>query len=81
MHQSGGNPAHRLCAFKGQVRGKKIVTLFYMVTMFFGGGLIPTYLVIRNLHMLNTIWALVLPGCLSVYNMICGENLFQIQYF
>ena len=34
--------------------GKKIVTLFYMVTMFFGGGLIPTYLVIRNLHMLNT---------------------------
>ena len=37
--------------------GKKIVTLFYMVTMFFGGGLIPTYLVIRNLHMLNTMWS------------------------
>lgn len=57
--------------------GKKIVTLFYMVTMFFGGGLIPTYLVIRNLHMLNTMWALVLPGCLSVYNMIVARTFFK----
>lgn len=57
--------------------GKKIITAFYMVTMFFGGGLIPTYLVIRNLHMLDTYWALILPGCLGVYNMIVARTFFQ----
>ena len=57
--------------------GKKIITAFYMVTMFFSGGLIPTYLVIRNLHMLDTYWALILPGCLGVYNMIVARTFFQ----
>ncbi len=57
--------------------GKKPITLFYMITMFFGGGLIPTYLVVKNLHMLNTLWALVLPGCLSVYNMIVARTFFK----
>lgn len=57
--------------------GKKIVTIFYMITMFFGGGLIPTYLVVRNLNMLNHVWALVLPGCLSVYNMIVARTFFK----
>lgn len=57
--------------------GKKPVTIFYMITMFFGGGLIPTYLVIKNLHMLNTIWSLVLPGCMSVYNMIVARTFFK----
>ena len=57
--------------------GKKIITLFYVVTMFFGGGMIPTYLVIKNMGMLNTIWSLVLPGCLSVYNMIVARTFFK----
>ncbi|MDO4293271.1 MAG: carbohydrate ABC transporter permease [Eubacteriales bacterium] len=57
--------------------GRKIITMFYMVTMFFSGGLIPTYLVVRNLQMLNSIWALVLPGCLSVYNMIVARTFFK----
>jgi putative aldouronate transport system permease protein len=57
--------------------GKKPITLFYMITMFFGGGLIPTYLVIKNLHMLNSIWALILPGSLSVYNMIVARTFFK----
>ena len=56
--------------------GKKIITAFYMVTMFFSGGLIPTYLVIRNLHMLDTYWALILPGSLGVYNMIGARTFF-----
>ena len=47
--------------------GKKPITIFYLITMFFGGCLIPTYLVIQRLQMLTTIWALILPGCLSVY--------------
>lgn len=57
--------------------GKKIVTIFYMITMFFGGGLIPTYLVIKNMQMLNSMWALILPGCLSVYNMIVARTFFK----
>ena len=57
--------------------GKKPITVFYMITMFFGGGMIPTYLVVKNMKLLNTIWALVLPGCLSVYNMIVARTFFK----
>ena len=57
--------------------GKKPITIFYMITMFFGGGMIPTYLVVKNMQLLNTIWALVLPGCLSVYNMIVARTFFK----
>lgn len=57
--------------------GKKPITVFYMIMMFFGGGMIPTYLVVKNMQLLNTIWALVLPGCLSVYNMIVARTFFK----
>ena len=57
--------------------GKKIVTLFYVVTMFFSGGLIPTYLVVRDVGLLDSMWALILPGCLSVYNMIVARTFFK----
>lgn len=57
--------------------GKKIVTIFYVITMFFSGGLIPTYLVIQSLGLLDTMWALILPGCLSVYNMIVARTFFK----
>ena len=57
--------------------GKKPITIFYMITMFFGGGMIPTYLVVKNMQLLNTIWALVLPGCLSDYNMIVARTFFK----
>ena len=57
--------------------GRKFFTAFYLIPMFFTGGLIPTYLVIQKLQMLNTIWALILPGCLSVYNMIVARTFFK----
>lgn len=57
--------------------GKKAITIFYVITMFFSGGLIPTYLVVQNLHLLDTMWALILPGCLSVYNMIVARTFFK----
>ena len=50
--------------------GKGIVVALFMFTMLFSGGMIPGYLLIRDLHILDTIWALVLPGAISVYNMI-----------
>ena len=41
-----------------------------LITMFFGGGMIPTYLLVKNLGLLNTVWALVLPGAISTWNLI-----------
>lgn len=49
---------------------KKQIGFFIMFTMFFGGGMIPNYLNIRSLGIYNTVWALILPGALSVYNSI-----------
>lgn len=46
-------------------------------TMFFNGGLIPTYLVVRNLELLDTIWAIVLPGAVSIWNLIMCRTFFR----
>ncbi|GIN73954.1 sugar ABC transporter permease [Bacillus sp. J14TS2] len=57
--------------------GRKIIMLFLLFTMYFSGGLIPTYLVIKNLHLINTYWAMVLPGAVSVYNLIVMRTFFE----
>jgi putative aldouronate transport system permease protein len=49
---------------------KKPVLFIILFTMFFNGGMIPNYLNIRSLHLNNTLWALILPGAVSVYNSI-----------
>lgn len=62
-----------LCAYplsRKDFKARNAVMTLCMITMYFSGGLIPTYLVIRDLGMLNTRLALILPGALSVYNMI-----------
>lgn len=67
---------------------KKPIVFLIMFTMFFGGGMIPAYLNIRDLGMLNSLWSLILPGCLSVYNaVICKsamenvpESLYESAY-
>ena len=58
-------------------QGRKFVTIFYMITMFISGGMIPTYLVVQKLGLLDSMWALILPGSLSVYNMIVARTFFQ----
>lgn len=57
--------------------GKKIIMGMFMVTMFFGGGLIPTYLLIKSLGMLDTIWALIIPGSVSIWNIILARTFIQ----
>ncbi len=57
--------------------GRNVLTAIFSFTMFFGGGLIPTYLLIRDLGLLNTRWALVIPGALSVWNIIIMRTFFQ----
>ena len=55
---------------------RKPITLFYMVTMFVGGGMIPTYLVVKGTGLINTMWALIIPGSIGVYNMIVARTFF-----
>ncbi len=57
--------------------GRKLVMTLFIVTMFFGGGLIPTYLLIRELGMLNTPWALIIPGAVNVWNIILARTFFK----
>ncbi|MEK3683472.1 carbohydrate ABC transporter permease [Paenibacillus sp. FSL R10-2736] len=57
--------------------GRKVIMTLFIITMFFGGGLIPTYLVVKSLGMLDTIWALVIPGAVSVWNIILARTFFR----
>ena len=57
--------------------GRKAITFLFTFTMFFGGGMIPSYLVVRDLGMIDTIWAMVIPGALSVYNVIIARTFMQ----
>lgn len=68
------------CAYpltKMRLKGRKLVTVFIVFTMYFNGGIIPNYLLVNRLHMLNTIWCLVLPLALSPFNMIILKTYFS----
>jgi len=58
-------------------RGRNALMAFIVFTMFFSGGMIPTYLLVKDLGMLNTIWALVIPNAVSVWNIIIMRTFFQ----
>jgi putative aldouronate transport system permease protein len=57
--------------------GKGMFMKLIVFTMFFNGGLIPSYLLVKNLGMINTVWALVVPTAISVYNLIIVRTFFQ----
>lgn len=63
-------------SIKGFV-GKNFFMTLFLITMFFSGGLIPTYLVVKDLGMLNTVWAIVLPGAVNVWNIILARTYFK----
>ena len=58
-------------------KGRGFFNVMFVITMFFGGGLIPTYLLISNLGMLDTIWAILIPGAFSVWNMIIARTYYM----
>lgn len=58
-------------------RGRNVITMLFTFTMFFSGGLIPTYLVNQALGIVNTMWVMIIPGAISVYNMIIMRTYFQ----
>ncbi|OPA79513.1 sugar ABC transporter permease [Paenibacillus selenitireducens] len=57
--------------------GRNFFMAMFMVTMFFGGGLVPTYLLVKNLGMVNTVWSIVLPSAASIWNIIVARTFFQ----
>ena len=75
------NMAVTICAAyplsRSDVRGRSFISLLFAFTMYFSGGLIPHYLLVSSLGMINTVWALLLPGAMSVYNMIVMRTYFQ----
>lgn len=54
----------------------RVITLMILFTMYFSGGMIPRYILMQNLGLINTLWALVLPGLISTYNMIILRTAF-----
>ena len=65
------------CLSRTDVPGRKIIIMYFTFTMFFGGGLIPGYLLIRSLGLVNTPWVLIVTGCLGIYSMIVAKTFIQ----
>ena len=62
---------------KKRLMGRKFFTSLAIFTMFFNGGLIPNYILIKTLGMTNTIWAMVIPGAISIFNMLIMKSFFE----
>ena len=69
-----------LCGFplsRKDLPGAKFWTLYFMLTMFFNGGMIPNYLLVKNLGLMNSRWALIIPFAFSAYNMVIVRTFFK----
>lgn len=62
---------------KSWLKGRNLVLNIIIVTMLFSGGMIPNYLVVKNLQLLDSYWALILPGAINAFNLIIIKNFFQ----
>lgn len=58
-------------------QGKRIYMFLFSFTMFFSGGLVPTYLLISDLNLINTFWVMIIPGAMSIYNLIVARSFIQ----
>lgn len=62
---------------KKEFVGRGFFNVIFVITMFFNGGMIPTFILINQLHMVNTIWAILLPGAVNVWNLILARTYYQ----
>lgn len=69
--------AYPLSKSNDQFKFRTPYVWFFAVTMFFSGGLIPSYIIVKNTGLIDSIWALILPGALSVWNMVLMLNFFR----
>lgn len=69
-----------ICSYalsKPSLYGRNMILKFMVFTMFFTAGLVPTYMLIRGLHMMDTIWALVIPGAIAPYHVLLMKTYFE----
>ncbi len=57
--------------------GRRWILIFIVFTMFFNGGMIPTYMVVKDLHLIDTVWAMVLPTAVQVWNLMIARSFFE----
>lgn len=69
--------AYPLSHSNEQFHARTVYSWFLMIAMLFSGGLIPTYIVVRQLGLINTIWALILPGAVPIWNIVLMMNFFR----
>ena len=60
-----------------EFKPRRVILFFFTFTMFFGGGLIPSYLLMKQLGLLNSIWVFIIPGAFSGFNMIIARSFFE----
>lgn len=62
---------------KQEFVGRKFINTLYVITMFIGGGLMPTYILMDKLYLINTPWAIILPGAINVWNIMLAKTYFR----
>lgn len=62
---------------RADLKGRRFILIYFMIPMFISGGMIPTYFVVRGCHLLDSMWSLILPVGVSVYNLIIARSFFQ----
>lgn len=60
-----------------EFKARRMIMLLFVVTMFFNGGLIPTYLLMKGLHLTNTMWVFIIPFCVNVFYLIIARTFFE----
>lgn len=71
--------AYSLSKENSNFRGRTFYMWFFVFTMLFNAGLIPNYILVQNLGLINTLWALVLPNAINIFNMILLLNFFRVS--
>lgn len=61
---------------KKDLKGQRFFMFLAVFTMMFTGGIIPTYIVVKDLHLMNSLWAMILPSAVNTYNLIILRNFF-----
>jgi putative aldouronate transport system permease protein len=62
---------------KKRLRGRIVILFLVLFTILFSGGIIPTYMIVKSVGLINSIWSLILPGAISAFNLIIMKNFFQ----
>ncbi|GGE01958.1 carbohydrate ABC transporter permease [Paenibacillus nasutitermitis] len=68
------------CAYalsRKELMGKKLIMWYFLLTMMISGGLIPTYLLVKQLGMLNSVWAMIIPGVVGAWDILVAKTFFQ----